>query len=215
MNSNDLVRVNKYSNKIRELSILRRITIDYPLFCRDEVAKLLARVADSLPDNLFLQVDSAYRDKSIEQILFDSRNKIMPGLVQNPKDSHSSHYTGGTVDVSLVDNTGAEINLSAPLPKYYQEPQLVSDKISKESQRLRNILNNSMVSVGFAPNSKEYWHYSYGTKSWSLYTKKEPFYDNIDIDKSLFYPIYKRIIIRVLRRLWKLYIRIFKVIVNY
>lgn len=215
MDPKDFVRVNKYSNKIRELSILRRITIDYPLLCRDEVAKLLAKVADSLPDNLFLQVDSAYRDKSIEKILFDSRNKIMPGLVQNPKEGHSSHYTGGTVDVSLVDVTGKEINLSAPLEKYYQEPQLISDKISRESQRLRNILNDAMLKVGFAPNSREYWHYSYGNKSWSLYTKKEPFYDYIDIDKSLFYPLYKRIVIRIFRRIWKLYIQLFNVKVNY
>jgi D-alanyl-D-alanine dipeptidase len=187
-----LVRVNKYSKYIRELSMIKRVSSDYPLLCLDIVAKKLAEAVILLPSGYSLQVDSAYRTKKTQEILFENRKHI-PNLVHDPKAGVSPHTTGSALDISLVDGSGREINLSEPFSKYYEEPQLVSDKISPKSQKLRNILHDVMVKVGFTPNPKEYWHFSYGS------------YPEIGLPKSFFFPFYLRIYYKIFRRIWKLF----------
>ena len=68
-----LVRVTKYSDKIRELDVVKRISVEYPLYCRDEVARMLAKAAANLPSDLHLQVDSAYRTRKAQEILWEAR----------------------------------------------------------------------------------------------------------------------------------------------
>ena len=192
MANQTLVRVNKYSDKIKELPITKRISVDYPLLCRDDVVKKLASIANKLPGNLFLQVDSAYRTKATEKFLWNLRKDTLPWLAQNPQNGHSSHNTGGTVDVSLADEMGKEINLSEPFQKYYEEPQLISEKITPRAQELRILLNKVMVEEGFSPNPKEYWHFSSGK-----------IYEEIELPKNQYYPLYLRLFFRVLLRLKK------------
>ena len=74
-NSEQLVRVTQYSSKIRELPIFKRISVDYPLLCRDAVARNLALVSVSLPDNFSLQVDSAYRTRKTSEFIWKKRSK--------------------------------------------------------------------------------------------------------------------------------------------
>lgn len=210
-----LVRITKYSNKIRELSIVKRISVEYPLYCRDEVAKMLANAAETLPFGLHLQVDSAYRTRKTQEILWEARKTVMPGLVSNPAEGIPPHCTGGAVDVSLVDEKGEEINLSEPFSKYYDEPQLVSEKISSKAQELRLLLNKIMLDQGFAPNPKEYWHFSYGEKSWAEFFKHELKYSEVEIPKGYYYLIYIRIYYKLLRRLWKLINKLFAIQTNY
>ena len=215
MEDNNLVRVNKYSKKIKELPIFKRINIDYPLLCRDKVAEKLAVVVCNLPVNVFLQIDSAYRTPKTQKILWKLRNKIMLGLVHNPNNGQSPHCTGVAVDVSLLDVNGKEINLSEPFIKYYEEPQIISNRITSKAQELRIILNKAMLSAGFAPNAREYWHFSYGDKGWGEYTKRAIIYPEIVIDSNQYYSFYLRIYYRVLKRLWKFTNKILKLQTNY
>lgn len=210
----NLVRINEYSKSIKELTILKRITVDYPLLCRRSVAKKLAQVADKLPPQYFLQVDSSYRTKETEKILFENRKNIIPRLVINPQTEKSSHNTGGAVDVALTDRNGKEINLSEPFNKYYIEPNLVSNKISTQAQNLRNLLNKTMLEVGFAPHPNEYWHFSYGDKRWADYTKNKILYDEIDLDSNLYFPVFRRFYYKFLRKLYRIKNKLLKVETN-
>lgn len=214
MSNENLLRVNKYSKNINELTILKRISIDYPLLCRETVAIKLAQVADRLPQKYFLQVDSSYRTKETEQILFEKRKNIIPKLVINPKTDRSSHNTGGAVDVALTDCTGKEINLSEPFSKYYIEPNLISTKISTQAQGLRNLLNKVMLEAGFAPHPSEYWHFSYGDKRWADYTKNKVLYDEIDLNSNWYFPIYKRFYYKLLRKIYRIINKLLKVETN-
>lgn len=209
-----LVRVNEYSKKIKELTFLNRISIDYPLLCRDSVAKKLAQVSNNLPPEYLLQVDSGYRSKETEFVLFANRKNIMPGLVSDPQLEKSSHRTGGAVDVTLTDSNGREINLSEPFTKYYQEPQLISDRITLEAQNKRNMLNKLMLEAGFAPHPNEYWHFSYGDTRWSEYTGNDTLYDEIKLDRSFYYSTLISLFFRILRKLNRIKNVIFKIETN-
>lgn len=215
LTENTLVRVTKYSNKIRELPVIKRISVNYPLLCKNIVASMLAEAANKLPDNLFLQVDSAYRTRKTQHILWESRKDIMPGLVYNPENGVPPHCTGGALDVSLVDKNGIEINLSEPFSKYYDEPQLNSQKISPKARDLRVLLNKIMLDVGFAPNQKEYWHFSYGDKMWADYFNQKVKYEEIELPTKYYHSLFQRLYFKTARRLWKLKNKFFSVKTNY
>jgi|GEM_PF-2638713 len=210
-----LESVTKYSNKIRELPVVRRVTVKYPLLCRDDVAKKLASVGEMLPEGLYLQVDSAYRTRKTQEILWKIRNKIMGDLVHNPINGIPPHCTGGAVDISLVDQYGKEINLSKPFKKFYMEPQLISNKITAESQGLRLELNKLMLENGFAPYPTEYWHFSYGDSVWAEYYHAKEIYGEISLPKDQYYPFIIRLYYKILKRIWRLVIKYLKIDTNY
>lgn len=218
----DLVRV-KGEGKIKELSILARIEIDHPVLVRKAVLDKLSRVVMRLPKGIYLQIDSGYRGRKAEESVWDYRLKQNKGdyrktekLVSNPNKRASSHASGGSVDISLVDKNGKEINLSEPFDKYYCEPQLMSKKISKKAQELRLLLNKFMFEQGFAPNKREYWHFTYGSESWAKFYKKKQLYKEIGfIPSRLLYPLWKRIAFRLIRRIWRLLRYIFRIKTSY
>jgi len=210
----NLVRVTKYSNRIKELPITKRIAIDYPLLCQADVAKKLAIIAEKLPTDLFLQIDSAYRTKKTERILWDSRKNIIPGLVNNPDESKSSHNTGGAVDVSFANADGIEINLSEPFQKYYQEPQLISDNISRKAQELRQLLNKLMLEQNFVAHPKEYWHFSYGDNRWAEQTRNKTIYEEIDLQTNQYFSLCRRVYYRILKKAKKLINKLFRIHTN-
>lgn len=215
-----LVRVNIFSSKIKELSVTKRIVLDYPIYVRETVARKLANVAQKLPSHLQLQIDSGFRDTKTEKVLWKVRlnatkrshpelsteevYELTSSLVQNPAVSNSSHSTGGAVDVSLLNAAGDEINLSEPFANYYDEPKLTSSKISKSAQELRFLLNNLMLSEGFAPNDREYWHFSYGSQTWADYYGTNTVYQTIDLGREKYFSLFYRFWLRVYVRLLKL-----------
>ena len=83
------------------------------------------------------------------------------------------HSTGAAVDVTIVDATGAPLNMGAPIddlterayPNYYAEAALVQDKVF---HRHRELLHRVMRSSGFIRNPIEWWHFSYGDQAWAF-----------------------------------------------
>ncbi len=117
----NLVRPRKFSSKLLELPIYKRITLNYPILVRKAVAVKLASVASKLPKGIRLQIDSGYRDVGIQKILWETRYKqnlkqfdaekakqATNKFVKNPEEEVPTHATGGAVDVSLVDKNGKE-----------------------------------------------------------------------------------------------------------
>jgi len=211
----DLVRTNKYSADINELSMLKRISVDYPLLCRDEVAKRLSDVAKALPPQFLLQVDSAYRTKKTQKLLWESRKNISTGLVHNPGVGESPHCTGGAVDVALLDHSGRELNLSESFLKYYEEARFDSKKVSEKALELRRLLNKVMLDHGFAPNPKEYWHFSYGDLAWAGYAGNKQLFFECDLPNKMYFHFAKRILNRVFKRIWRLLVKVFGLHTNY
>lgn len=226
----DLVEVKK-TKKIRVLPFYKRINPYYPVLVQTTVLEKLTRVAEKLPDNLFLQVDSGYRTSKTQQDLWNTRftqfkdknpsqtdqeiydqvNK----LVHDPKDRVPPHTTGGAIDISFIDKSGKELNLSEPYTKYYDEPQLKSNNITVHAQDQRLLLSSLMLSEQFAPNDKEYWHFSHGDKAWADYYKQTSLYDSVDFGKEIEYSLLRRIVYMLLRTCWRMYNKVVGVETNY
>lgn len=218
--SNQLVKVNKYSKKIKLLSVYSRIETNISILVRPMVAKMLANVAEQLPNNLQLQVDGGYRTPNTQRILWNNRTKELgvnkaKDLVANPGSETSGHLVGGAVDVSLLDLNGKEINLSEPFKKYYDEQKLYSKKITKRAQKLRLILYKAMLSAGFAPHDNEYWHFSYGDKRWADFYNKKVIYKIIKNPNKYYYPLFTRIFIKISRKTHQVINKTFKIKTNY
>ncbi|OGC69544.1 hypothetical protein A2415_05345 [candidate division WWE3 bacterium RIFOXYC1_FULL_39_7] len=179
-----LVPINTNHPKLRSLGICHRIEIEHPLLVRESISTKLIAAADQLPNHLQLQIDSAYRSRETQEKIFKAREKQLgkkktSKLVFDPQKGVPPHSTGGAVDVTLTNKHGIEINLSAPFPKYYQEPQLRSKNISPEAQQLRLLLHNVMTAQEFAPHPNEFWHFSYGDQMWANHYHKNPLFSEV------------------------------------
>jgi zinc D-Ala-D-Ala dipeptidase len=77
------------------------------------------------------------------------------------------HSTGGALDVTLVDESGQEIDMGSPIdeisdrsyPDYFTT---VAPKVHYH----RQILKQAMLDAGFRQHQNEWWHFSYGDQMW-------------------------------------------------
>lgn len=208
-------------HNIEELSILKRIETNYPILVRETVAIKLIAIAKKLPKGFLLQIDSGHRSRKSQEAIWNYRLGQIKNiqktrqLVFDPSKGEPPHTTGGAVDVSLLDKNKKEINLSEPFKKFYEEPCLYSPKISKGAQRLRIILNKLMLDEEFAPNEREYWHFSYGDAAWAKYYGKKLIYNEVEVSNKFHYSLNRKFFNKYSRLLYRL-LRTFKLIeVNY
>ena len=82
------------------------------------------------------------------------------------------HSTGGSVDVTLVDETGQTVNMGSPIdeasPRSYPNHfEKSPDPQEQQYHRDRQLLNTVMSSAGFCRHPNEWWHFSYGDQMWA------------------------------------------------
>lgn len=86
-----------------------------------------------------------------------------PTYVANPNNGFSSHSRGNTVDITLVDSDGAEIQM----PTGFDDFSLKADRDYSDCDSISannaKMLENLMVAHGFIPYSGEWWHFSDST----------------------------------------------------
>lgn len=135
-------------------------------FLRPKVAKAVLTVHQTLKkQGLGLKMYDCYRPRPIQWKLWEKVPD--PRYVADPKKG-SMHNRGGAVDLTIVDSLGKELDMGTPFdffgpkayPSFQDLPQEVLDN--------RNLLQKTMSSVGFAPISTEWWHYSYRAEQYEL-----------------------------------------------
>lgn len=168
--------------------IINDNTIERPVLLRKNVALKLFRVADSLPNDIFLKVYSAYRSRiSLYNTWIEEVNKFseenpdkgraeilnMANYKQsNPYASLGGHDTGGAIDVALCDKNGTDLDFGT---KFHDNVPAIKTKykhLSEEQKKNRSLLIKLMRSQGFINLPKEWWHFSYGDSTWSAYKGK-------------------------------------------
>lgn len=169
------------------------------MLVRDSVAKKLARVNSALQiDNYTLKVVYGYRHPDVQQAYFDKRRKAIrqdqPSLSDEDVKKHThnfvavpdvaGHPTGGAVDVTIVDETGEELDMGLPIADYSDPSKMktFADNITRRQNNNRQLLHDLMLSQGFAPFYGEWWHFSYGDQEWAVfYQKKTSLFGPVDI----------------------------------
>jgi zinc D-Ala-D-Ala dipeptidase len=77
------------------------------------------------------------------------------------------HSTGGAVDLTLVDESGQEIDMGSPIDEISERsyPDHFASADLKAHHH-RQILKHVMIDAGFKQHLNEWWHFCYGDQMW-------------------------------------------------
>ncbi|XWN34602.1 MAG: M15 family metallopeptidase [Roseivirga sp.] len=108
----------------------------------------------------FWQWSQDLADQKMRDIFYpniaDKRELFQQGYI----DKQYSHSRGSTVDLTIVDNEGQEIDMGSPFDLFDTISHYESDLISRQAQENRRRLRKLMVKHGFMPYGKEWWHFT-------------------------------------------------------
>ncbi|MFT8312515.1 MAG: M15 family metallopeptidase [Sporolactobacillus sp.] len=173
------------------------------LFLRQGVAEKIITLVERLPEGMSFVLIDGWRSIETQRFIYDrtisqfrdagySEEKItreMPGFVAYPSTDPlkpAPHYTGSAIDLTLADNNGW-LEMGTDFDDFHQEAYLdfYEDKegLSDQERRARDnrrFLKNTMEGAGFTHNPSEWWHYSYGDRTWAEEHRSAPLYRGIE-----------------------------------
>lgn len=141
-------------------------------YLRYGTVKKLMKVQETLRQHgLSLKIWDAFRPASAQTVLWEAYPNS--DYVSNPANGYSSHTKGGTVDVTLVDASGKELEM----PSDYDVFSALGDRdysdCSSAAAENARLLEKLMQKNGFTAYAKEWWHFS-DTASYATDTDFDP-----------------------------------------
>jgi D-alanyl-D-alanine dipeptidase len=157
---------------------------------RSGVLDRLKLVVAALPAHTALLVIEGRRSRAEQQRRFDAyADKLRQSGVTDPAELRvrtsafvspvevAPHCAGAAVDVTLVDDSGAELDMGGPVNghRFGAEASCPMDAagLSDAARRHRRLLAVAMGDAGFVNYPPEWWHWSYGDRYWALATGAE------------------------------------------
>lgn len=119
-----------------------------------------------------------------EQITEDQRSQALRQVYQfwavpnlDPK-TPPPHSTGAAIDLTLMDETGAEVPMGSPIdelsersyPDYFVGQP---DPLAEQWDSHRQLLHYVMRQAGFQRHYHEWWHFSWGDQLWAWLSQRE------------------------------------------
>ncbi|WP_171005431.1 M15 family metallopeptidase [Bacillus sp. E(2018)] len=179
-------------------------------YARQSIASMLEEASLSLPVGYKFIIWDTWRPVEVQQSLFNNFRKALSvkhphmneeelitltrkyvALPSNHVLKPSPHITGGSVDLSLVDDQGKLLNMgtdfdelsSKASTRYYEIKRKDNTLDSHEVEFLHNrrLLYHSLTSVGFTNYHEEWWHYDFGNQLWGKVSNKKAIYSAIYI----------------------------------
>jgi D-alanyl-D-alanine dipeptidase len=86
----------------------------------------------------------------------DKRNLFRDGYIAQ----RSSHSRGSTVDLTLAQTNGVELDMGTPFDFFSSRSWTTAESISATARANRALLAASMQRRGFRPYVKEWWHFT-------------------------------------------------------
>ena len=155
-------------------------TLEHPVLLRKSVAMKLYKVADSLPEGVYLKVYSAFRSRIAVYNIWKQEEERMTkenphmnrgellnlvnSKVSSPNANMGGHDTGAAVSVALCDANCNDFDFGTKIREKHQKVSL-----TKEQKENRKMLKKFMKSQKFVNDPKRWWRFSYGDKSWAAY----------------------------------------------
>lgn len=208
-NNEQLVLLDTLSDRIRIESEYYKKEIPGSIqscYVRSTVAAMLVQASKMLPEGCSLLIYDAWRPVEVQEYLYDDYVAALKRMYPNKAEDYitdlaqkfvsipctdltkpSPHFTGGAVDLTIVDENGCKIDMESDFDsfceeshtRYYEEKLEKGLRLTlKELQFClnRRLLNNIMVSAGFTNYPKEWWHFDYGDQFWGYLKKQKAFY---------------------------------------
>lgn len=126
-------------------------------------------------DGYKVKVWDAYRPISAQKTLYDAypiyEFVAPPPDLSKPIIFTPSHMNGLSVDITLLDEDGNEIEMPTKFDDFSEMANLKSDKIPLIPRKNTEYLKKIMESVGFEAYESEWWHFN------DIKTKPTPYSD--------------------------------------
>lgn len=161
---------------------------DSACFVREGVAERLNIAQKLLPKGSRLMLRCGYRPLDIQKKRYfwmynKLKNKNLNWNKEKLKEETSKcvapidiippHSTGGAVDVSIISNSGKQLDMGSRLGTFTEKTYTYSNKISPFGKKNRKLLIKVMSKAGFINYPTEWWHWSYGDRYWAAVLKKK------------------------------------------
>lgn len=123
---------------------------------RTTAEKLIKANKEFMKDGYRIKIWDGYRPLYVQQIFWDIVKN--PLYVSDPKFG-SSHSTGCTVDVTLVDKSGKEVAMPTVFDDFSTKASRKYTGASKEAKKNLEYLTAVMKRNGFTTINSEWWEY--------------------------------------------------------
>lgn len=198
-------------DRIHVRPIYRALGHDHALggvFLRAGVVDLLHQAAATLPEDLSLLLWDGWRPVELQRALYSiyrAELERSSGLGGSELETHlqefvsipstdprkpSPHLTGGAVDLTLADATGAAIDMGGRFDELTDRSrtEYYHDATSADGGRFherRQLLLSVMTSAGFTNFPSEWWHFDYGNQFWAQHRGRPAFYGLSSLDAAV------------------------------
>lgn len=161
------VRVTKYIPEIRqelpyatEDNFTGQVIYDFPdAYLRWGTVKKLRAVSDELAQmGLGLKIWDGFRPVSAQFRLWQVCPN--PTYVANPEKGFSSHSRGNTVDLTLVDEAGRELEMPTAFDDFTAKADRDYSDCSETAAENARLLERMMEKHGFSGYFGEWWHFT-------------------------------------------------------
>ncbi|HUT22173.1 MAG TPA: M15 family metallopeptidase [Candidatus Bipolaricaulota bacterium] len=168
------------------------LSTDPRMLLRIETAQKLLKVQKIL-GKIRLKIWDAFRSRDVQNNIYqkywaelktanpdwnDEKLKLEVGKFVSPpyqKDRIPPHTTGGTVDLTLVNESGNELDMGTEFDFFGPEARPFFYEIYKNNTNITNnrrLLREAMEAEGFTLDEDEWWHFDWGNQMWALKSGK-------------------------------------------
>ena len=132
---------------------------DEPIcFLHEKAAENLKKaIAIAARHNFKFKIWDAFRPIKYQEFLF---KKFPNGnYISDPKTGLITHCRGIAVDLTLVDETGKELEMGTEFDDFRTKAHQGAEGLTLEEEKNRFLLMGIMISAGFEIFANEWWHY--------------------------------------------------------
>lgn len=145
------------------------------IMTKESVAALKIVADEMATHNLRLKIFDGYRpQRAVDDFINWSQNfddtltkwKYYPEIPKkdlfelNYLASKSGHSRGSTLDLTLIDADGNELDMGTGWDYFGPESWPTDTTVSQIAQDNRNLLRSAMLKYGFVPYVEEWWHFT-------------------------------------------------------
>lgn len=120
----------------------------------------LTKARDILKEQgYYIKIWDAYRPIKVQKQMFKLINDER--YVSNPKSNTSNHCKGIAIDITMCDKYGNNIEMPTDFDHFgIESSRRYYNNLDKKVRDNVLLLENVMISVGFAPFETEWWHFN-------------------------------------------------------
>jgi D-alanyl-D-alanine dipeptidase len=156
---------------------LRRTVADRLATISEELYPLNFKIWDGwrpreVQHNIYMKywkkMESEHQNWTEEQLLEQVGTFV---TIANDPNMIPIHSTGGAVDLTLVDNSGAELDMGTRFDYFGPEAAALyfeQDGDNETARDNRRILRETLTHADFRYDEDEWWHFDYGNQVWAV-----------------------------------------------